>query len=213
MKTLFILSMIVPLGLLATFRLAGILEEPPEVERITVEPVTLNLTRPSETVERINKSVQNEWAQEGASIIASIKVLSYLEGATSAPFWGHDGLVFKTYVNVSFSQGRVTTVKISFRPLDGNAVLLVSEERWSLRLDNATLTALHYWGTNETDAYIKANVLNSPCNVSNQIFWVFLDENESHELQINVEATFFGETSSKIITIPIKLKMTPSEGE
>jgi len=209
-RALFILSIIVPVGLVASFRLTGILKEPPELERITLEPVTLTLQRPSGTLEGINGSAQNVWTQEEASITAGIYICSYLEGASCSPFYGHDGVTFNTYVNVSLAKGRINTAQITFRPLDGNAVLLVSEERWSLRLENATLISLHYWGTNETDAYIKASVLNLSCSVSDQIFWVFLDENESHELEITVEVAHTRENAIKIVTIPIELRMVPS---
>jgi len=197
-------------GLLATFRFAGVLKEPPEAERITLEPVTLTLQRPSETFERIDRPAQNVWTQEGASITAGIDIATYHEGCAESPFYGYDGLTFRTYVNASVARGRLSTVKISFHPVDANAVVFVSEARWALDLENATLISLHYWGTNETDAYIKANVLNSSCSVSDQIYWVFLDENESHELEITVEIAHTRENAIKIVTIPIELRMVSS---
>ncbi len=203
----------VPVGLLAAFRFTGILREPPEVcvERITLEPVTLTLQRPLETCEGIDMPAQNVWTQESASVTAGIDIATYSEGFLESPFYGYDGLTFKTYVNASVARGYLSTVKISFHPVDANAVVFVSEQRWSLDLENATLTSLQYWGTNETDAYIKANVLNSSCSVSDQIFCVFLDENESHELKITVEVVHTDETTIKVVTIPIELKMTPSK--
>lgn len=212
-KALLILSIVVPVGLLAAFRFTGILGEPPEVcvERITVEPVTLALQRPLETCERIDTSAQNVWTQESASITAGIDIATYSEGFLESPFYGCDGLTFKTYVNASVARGYLSTVRICFHPVDANAVVFVSEQRWSLDLENAMLTSLRYWSTNETEAYIKANVLNSSCSVSDQIFWVFLDENESHELKITVEVVHTDETTTKIITIPIRLRIAPSE--
>lgn len=126
-------------------------------------------------------------------------------------FGDFKSVVFWLHFRWSFAQGRINNVKITFCPLDGNSVLLVSEERWSIQLDNATLIALNYWGTNETDAYIKANVLGSSCSIRDQIFWVLLDEhNQSHELKITMEVMHVNETKAKIITVPIVLKMTPS---
>jgi len=211
-RALFILSIIVPVGLVTSFRLTGILKEPPKVERITLEPVTLTLSRPTETIAITNKSVQNEWTQESALITANIDILSYHEGWADSPFYGYDGLTFKTYVNASVVRGYLSTVKISFHPVDAKAAVFVSEERWDLHLENATLISLHYWGANETDAYIKANALDSSCSVGSYIFWILLDENiQSHELQITAEVIHISEASSGIITIPIRLRIIPPE--
>jgi hypothetical protein len=213
MKTLFILSMIVPVGLLAMFRLTGVLKQPAEAERITVDPVTLTLTRPTETVDNMNKTFQNQWTQKEASIIAGATIYSYREGAAGEPFCGHDGLVLNVFANASFPQGYISSMSISLNLSNDSSIVVLDMNPWSLQLINATLTSTNYFGTNETGAYIKANVLKQSCCIADQIFWVFLDEDGSHELQINVEVTFFGETSSEIITIPLKLEMTPSEGE
>lgn len=210
-KALLILSIVVPVGLVISFRLTGMFNEPSNVERITLEPVTLTLSRPSETTTVTNTSVQNERTQEGLSILVGVKIYSYQEGPkTPPPYYGNDGLMFQTYVNASFSQGRIDNIKISLHLLDGKAVLFVSEERWDLLAHNATLTALQYWAANETDAYIKATVLNSPVSISDAFYWVFLDENESHELEINVEIAHTDENAIKIVTIPVELKMTSS---
>jgi len=40
------LSIMVPIGLLATFRLTGVLQESPKPETITVESVDWNMSRP-----------------------------------------------------------------------------------------------------------------------------------------------------------------------
>lgn len=46
MKIFFVLSMIVPLGLLTTFRFAGVLPEPPTLVTIAAEPVSWQIDRP-----------------------------------------------------------------------------------------------------------------------------------------------------------------------
>jgi hypothetical protein len=214
MKTLFILSIVVPVSLLTTFKLTGILQEPPSVERIMLEPVALTLSRPNETTALNNLSVQNAWTKEALSILIGVKIYSYREGPnTPEPYDGHDGLMFQTYVNASFSQEHIDSIKISLHPLDENAVLLVSEERWNLLANNATFTALQYLGANETEAYIKAKVSNSPVSISDSFYWVFLDESESHELQITVEATHINKTSTELVTISLTLKITSSNGK
>lgn len=213
-KLLTLMSIIVPVSLLVSFRLGGVFKEPEtKVEEITLEPTTLTLLRPSETSEIINRSARHVWTRVGASTIADIMVLSYLEGAASMPFCGHDGLVFKTCVNTSSRKGHFTTMLISFLPRDNNSIVSLDANPWSLEVFNGSIVDTRHFGTNETEAYIKANVLNSPCSIKDQIFWVLLDEhNESHELQVTIEVTHVNETEIKIITIPIVLKMVLSGG-
>ena len=212
-KLLMLMSIVVPMSLLVSLRLTGVLKETTiEVEEIALEPVTLNLSRPSETLERLNKSAQSKWTKEGISMTMGIHICSYLEGAL-APFYCHDGLTFKTFANASSRQGYFTSMSISFHLLDNNSMVFLDTNRWSLEVLNGSIARLMYFGTNETDAYIEADVLNASCSLRDQIFWVLLDEhNQSHELQITMEVMHVNKTEAKIITVPIVLKMTPSGG-
>jgi len=213
-KLLTLMSIVVPMGLLVSLRLTGVLKETTtEVEEIALEPVTLNLSRPSETLESINKSAQSKWTKEGTSITTGIHICTYREGATLAPFYGHDGLTFKTFVSASSRQGYFTSMSISFHLLDNNSMVFLGTNRWSLEVLNGSIALLRYLGTGETDAYIEADVSDSSGSIRDQIFWVLLDEhNQSHELQITVELMHVNKTAAKIITFPMVLKMNLSEG-
>lgn len=205
---LLLLSILVPMGLLTTIRFSDVLNRPREIKRITTESVSLSLTRPAETVEGINKFAQNNWTAEGIFVSVEALVFSYHEDATTGPFFGRDGVIFKVIVNASFTQGFIDSIKISFRPLDEDAVIFLSENQWAICLENATLMAFHYWGANETEAYMEAKVLKSPCSVGDQAYFVFLDEDGSHELQITVEVRYASGTLAEIVTIPIGIEIT-----
>jgi len=208
MKALLFLSIILPVGFLAAFRLSGVLKEPATVERITQEPVTLTLSRPSATIAMTDSTIQNGWAIEGASILAGLQIYGYRENSGDPPYNDHDGLTFRAYINVSSTHGLINGAKISFHPLDDNAVVFVSEERWTLLLENASLTAFQYFGTEDTEAYLEVDVKNSSCSLSNQLYWIFLDENtESHAAEITMEVTYAGATSILLVTVPFRLEM------
>lgn len=213
-KLLTLMTIIIAVSLLVSFRLAGVFKEPEtKVEEITLESATLTLLRPSETLENINKSAQNKWKQEGASITLDIDICSYRKGAAMAPFYGHEGLTFKTYVSTSSRKGYFSSILISFHPFNNNSIVLLDTNPWSLEVLNGSIVGMMYFSTNETDAYIKTKILDSSCSIRDQIFWVLLDEhNESHELQITIEVMHVDETGAKIITVPIVLKMTLSGG-
>lgn len=210
-KVALLFFIIVPVGLLVTFGLTDVFKQPVVTTKtIVVEPVNWSFERPSEAM-KIEQLIENQWKYLDEEIHIGVKVLSYYEKDVSEPFWGHDGVVFKTYVNASFTQGYINTIRINFTILDDSAVLFVSRNPWSLQLDNATLKKINYFGTNETDGYIEANILKQSCCIKDQIFWVFLDENyENHELQVTSEVTHTNETACETITIPIKMKISPS---
>lgn len=212
-KLLMLMSIVVPMSLLVSLRLTGVLKETTiEVEEITLEPVTLNFSRLSETLERLNKSAQSKWTKEGTSVTMGIHICSYLEGAL-APFYGHDGLTFKAFANATSRQGYFTSMSIGFHLLDNNSMVLLDTNPWSLEVLKVSIARLMYFGTNETDAYIEADVLNASCSIRDQIFWVLLDEhNQSHELQITMELMHVNGTAAKIITVPIVVKMNLREG-
>jgi hypothetical protein len=209
MKALFILSIVLPVGLLASFRLTGVLKKPPETQKIILETQTLILSRPHETMTIANKSVQNTWINGRSSVVLFVEVRSYREGSSIPPYYGRDGVRFKTSVDAGLLNSRpITTVKISFHVSDENSTVFVSEERWNLHLNNATLTGFQYLGTISSDAYISAQASNLTFAITDEIYWVFLDEHdEAHELQVTAEITHPGEASMEKVTVPIALRM------
>lgn len=207
-----LLGTILAIALFA-FKLGQTPEEP-TTETFTAEAVNLSIERPSDTI-NIPREVQNEWTQEETSIIAGIKVFSYCEGAGSAPFMDHDGLTFATYVNASFGDGTIDSILVSFHLFEGNANVFLSENPWALELENATIVAMRNIGTNEKDAYVEAKPSSLSCSIQDQIFWVFLDENnEDHQMEIRVQVVHQNRTTRKITTVPIMLEMRLStEGD
>lgn len=205
-----LLSIAVPVSLLASFKLTGILNQPEiRLEDATLEPMTLNLTRPSETWEAIQimKATQ-KWQREGAYISASIIPSSYREGSAGDPFCGRDGLVFRFFVNVSFTQGCISSLSINLHLANDSSLLLLDLNPYALEIVNGSIVGISYLGTNETDAHLKANILNRSCSIRDQVFWVFLDENsQSHELQVTAEVVHVNGNSVEKIRIPMILKM------
>ena len=215
MKALFILSIVAPVGLLAAFRLTGVLREPATVKRITLETATLTLVRPTETTEKMIQSVQNQWTQGNTSVTVGVEILAYGEGFASPPYNGRDSLNFRTYVNATSKSGYFSSILLSFHPLDSNSLVFLDTNPWSLEALNASIVGVRYYGTSETEAYAKINAFNSSCRINDQIYWIFLDENDqSHDLQITVQVAYTGETSDQIISIPINLEIAvPNAGE
>jgi hypothetical protein len=66
--SLALLSIMIPVGLLATFRLTGVLEEPPTPEIITTETVKWSMQRPAETIFEIGETIENSYADNDTQI-------------------------------------------------------------------------------------------------------------------------------------------------
>jgi hypothetical protein len=204
--TVALLGTILAVALLA-FRLGHTPEEP-TTETFTAEAVNLSMERPSDTIERFGQDVQKEWTQEENSIIVGIHVCSYREGSSDLPFMGHDGLTFITYVNASFGHGTIDSILIGFHLLEGNATVFLSENPWDPQLENATIVEIRNNGTNEKDAYVEAKPSSLSCSIQDQIYWVFLDENnEDHQMEIKAQVVHQNRTTRKITTVPIMLEM------
>ena len=76
--SLALLSIIVPVSLLATFRLTGVLPEPPKPETITVETVSWNMSRPSDFT-TVDERVENVYADDVALVRLGIFIGGYYE--------------------------------------------------------------------------------------------------------------------------------------
>jgi len=206
-----VLMIIIPISLLIGHNLLGTNKPTAmEPERVAVAPVVLSVTRLTESG-NVNKVIQSNWTDGNISITTSLIVYSYREKSTDPPFDGHDGLVLKVSVNISSTQSFTGNIKVSFHPLDENATIFLSEERWSLHLDNTTLVTWQWYGTNKTGACIEAEIQELPCSINNQAYYVFLDEDGDHELKIIVEVNCTNEKTTKTITIPINLRTNSAE--
>ena len=212
-----LLAVVLPMSLLATFRLTGILPEPPTPETIEVEPVSWQMDRPSGHV-YVNERVENNYTSHEVSARIGAYVTSYQENSRSIPFaYGHtgrDGVIFTPYVNVTFAQGLMESILIKFRLLEANASIFIEvyhEESIyvinpPLEEYNTSVTDIKWYAENLDTAFIKAQALRSPCGLQTQVYWIFHDENDqAHQLEVTLEIIYFDETTYQKITVPIIL--------
>jgi hypothetical protein len=211
MKALWVLSILVPISLLTMFRFAGVLHEPPLPETITVNEATWIIERPSSHV-YVDERVENNFTSDVLSAKLSVFIGAYEENARYIPFeWGsvgRDGVIFRPYINLTFTQGSIESILISFHPSETTVALYVHSSVPPLREHNLTVTEIEpsEWAENHGDAFIKAEASRSPCGLDTQVYWVFDDENnQSHQLEVTLEIVYFNENASQEITIPIVL--------
>lgn len=211
LKALFVLSIVVPVGLFATLRLTGILQEPPTLETITVEPVSWQMDRPSMTVGFVDERIENALTTDEASVGIGVQIATYCDDTSEEPFNGGDGVTFRVHVNTTMEPGFVASFAVRFYSIDSNAFVFISQ--YFLVNHNATVTLMKHIGTNTSEPYILATVVDSPCYLSTQVYWVFYDQNlEGHQLRVAFEFTYQNTSVYKTLVLPILLEMVQDIG-
>ena len=208
--SLALLSVIVPVSLLATFRLTGVLPEPLKPETITVETVNWNMSRPSKYVS-IDEWIENSFSDSITSIGLRLHVSSYAENSIAHG----DYLFFGIFVTGNVTEGFVQSVLIKFSLVDTNAFLDIvadlKDPDW-VELHNLTIQAVRdSWRTNEP--YIDAIAPNHTknCSLKMRAYWQFFDENTvNHWIMVTLEITYFTGTTYRIVAIPIQLAVMTS---
>ena len=205
--SLALLSVIVPVSLLVTFRLTGVLPEPRTPETITVETVSWNMSRPADIV-TIDEWVKNSYTENLASIDLSIHVQEYYEDDPDFPAWGDDYVKLRVVGDINISDGYVHSLVIRFPKTDSHTTLYIERHPEAIRLDNLKLERIRGSATDKKEAYLETTSLNQPKNCSLKIlsYWVLQDRNNlNHWITVTFEATYYNGTTWKKIEIPIQL--------
>jgi len=202
-----LLSIILPISLLATFRIAGIIPEPPTPQTITVETVYWNISRPSKPA-RLEQNVQSTYTYTEITVETIVYIDCYEENFDEPPFNSHDGIALRAGVNVSVPNGHVEFMVIRFLPNDFNALAFLDTNEYALKASNATITRRVWLGTEASEAYVIAQGSAASASLTTQLRWVFIDENlESHRLKLTFEAHIFNESTDEVVILPIFLNV------
>lgn len=213
-----LMAVVLPLSVLVTLRLTGILTGilPGPLETITVEPVHWQMDRPKLDPGQsfhIDETIQNGYSDNYTSIEISVHIMHYVEDWLWVPF-GNDGMAFKVNYTATLAEGLKASFAVKFRTVDNYSTVYVS--RQYLVAYNTTVTEMRLvsreWRKegwhNLGEAYVKAESTGSRCTLGDQIEWVFTDLNvEDHQLEVILEFTYFSQIATQKIAVPIILGM------
>ncbi len=198
-----LLAVVLPVSLMVTLRLTGILPEPQTPETITIDEVEWEMERASEYV-RIEETVENTYTNSAIRVNTSVSIHSYFENGLADPYWNRDGIAFRVNINATTLEGSITSIVVRFFPSDVNATIYTGA---FLRSYNNTITYIKHIGTNTDIASVEARVSRTPCFLAVPAHWVFTDQNlENHQLKVNIKITYSNEETYQTIVIPIILK-------
>jgi hypothetical protein len=218
--SLALLSIIIPVSLLAAFRVTGVLPEPPKRETITAEPVSWQMDRPILDPSRslaIDEAIRNGYSNNDTTMSIDVRLYHYLEDWGEIPFGKHDdGITFKVNITATVAEGLNASFTVKFHTVDSYSTIFVSGPHESLFVYNTSVTEMRLvsreWTSegwhNLGEAYVKAESTGSRCTLRTQIAWVFNDLNaEDHQLEVSLEFTYFNQTTTQKIVVPTILDM------
>lgn len=198
------LSIMIPISLLVTFRLIGVIPEPPRKETITLEPVNWKAERPSSYTEFFQKDKVNVLSDDMMSIVVIVA------GYEKNSYGDVDVLNLLTYVNVTGMGTKMwaSEVVVRFQPTDGTSKLRVDFNYYALSAVNMTVVDQKQTATNETEAYVKAKATEIQGSLRLLAYWLFYDENiEDHGLKITFEVTYLKERVYRRVVAPAILEV------
>ena len=211
--SLTVLAIIIPISVLTTFKLTGIIPEPPTIAKtIEAETITWNMTRPSEVKTFHDLAVENFYSDTIASISLGVHVDHYLENSED---WG-DSLWVTINSTMQVQKGFIYSVCIRFSQTDENAFLSIhtlvplgSSDRLKYpKLYNLEMQNLVSFGSIGQEACASAVGVNQPKNSSLEVVvsWHFLDPNNiSHWITASLETVYFNGTAYRKVIMPIQL--------
>lgn len=214
MKIFFVLSMIVPLGLLTTFRFAGVLPEPPTLVTIAAEPVSWQIDRPKRGI-IVDDLVEKAFTNEEVSLKMGLHGLYWTEDKFDGGIYlGRDGLDMVAFADANMKSDFRASLSIRFCPADNESFVYVGDGEIFQTRKNITVTRLESIGTNQSEAYVLATPTNRTMNFGVMAFWIFEDENtEDHQLKIVFEFTYQNASIYKKVVIPMLLTILKDTGD
>lgn len=221
LKALTLLSVVLPVSLLISFRLTGILPEPPKPEAIMLDTVKWESERPSFYV--IIDDIVESIYDSDVFINQSVFVSRYFD-QFGVPYGDVDVITLVTNITATISKGFIETIHVFF----AENYTLSKVNVWDPQRESAMHVlynlAVMEWADkgsenawklkNNIKAFITLGALDQPTKVD---YWTPTDwilrspQNQSHQMSIVYEVSYFNGTTHKRVVQPFELKIGPDD--
>lgn len=213
-KTLTLLSIIVPVGLLVSLRLTGILPEPEGpiiAETITLETVKWEIERPPGYI-NIWDNLESLYEEE-IKLWQEISIDDYY--TESWGYGGSDYIALMINLTASLEAGFVNSVNITFSEDYGNSEIRFFEvQAWPKfysHAENFSISdyAHHLWGSG-LKAFMELTGVDHPKRVrfDGIVHWILRSpKDKTHLMEIATELVYYNGTAFKKIVQPFQLKI------
>jgi len=207
-KPLALLSIIVPVSLLVSFRLTGILSGPIAIaETITLETVKWESERPNALINLREKA--QSFYDGDIAIDQSIGIHHY-----DPDDWGYGGssrVSLTVNITSSVPVGYISNIRLNFLENYENARINFFGDHQLMNLGNLSITGFKDWAR---DVFVNLTGLNRPNKVYfwAPVHWVLRSQNnQTHLLDVVSETVYFNGTVYKKVVQPFLLKIGPDE--
>jgi hypothetical protein len=206
-KAAILLSIIFPIGLLATFRFTGILPGLIIPETYTVETIEWNMSR-SNKVTSLDKTLTNLYNDGILSATFKVGVGAYYEGDVwGLGFFEPDRVIIRFDVAANITAGFIHSFVIRFSQVDANASLDVYEDDDHIVLHSVMLGAIHQAWVSDS-GYIEAYAVNNrnSCNLTMFSYWIFYDDNNiDHNIIFSLETIYYNGAAYRKAVMPTQI--------
>ncbi|MDH5482106.1 MAG: hypothetical protein OEY22_04405 [Candidatus Bathyarchaeota archaeon] len=200
-----LLAIIVPVGLLTTFKITGIIREPLAPEIVNVEAVFGNVTRP-ESYTFIDRVVENHYDNGFSRVKMYAHVIDYEE---KHPTFG-EHIWLSITATAQLQEGFIYSMLLKLSVHDADSCLvIVLLFPWGAPLtENLKTERTDTTGTQTNEAYVYATGIDEPknCFIRIIVTWQFLDRRIlDHWMTATLETTYFNGTAYQKVIIPVKI--------
>jgi len=210
-KAVLLLSIVVPVGLLATFKLTGLLGEPATIaETITLEPVEWEFERPYSYVV-FDKLLRVPYSNNYLSGTFDFIVIDYAE-SVNVGFGDRVTLIIRLNLTGANSDVFIENVCFCFHEIYQGSRLYFQRSNVDFQFINLSLAEIvdGFNGENNLKAFISLAGLNHPNNV--YLHWTTLWtlhslNTQDHELSATYEVTYYNGTAYNKIIQPFKVQI------
>lgn len=226
-----LLSIVILVSLLITFRLTGTSPEPQTPISVLAEAISWQIDRPTLSVGIKDAVVKNLYENENISIIFEVYVSGYSE--EKSMYGGSDVVFFSLNVNCSVGRGFVERVDLFLREQSNKTQVNLSDHiptPFSERFFNLSVEG---WAdafsplyspsfkeeldiTSSLKSYLKSVGVDQPSSVglSNGFGWILrTPNNQSHQMEVTLELTYWDQAAYKKIVAPIILNIVADEDD
>jgi hypothetical protein len=209
LKVLFVLSVALPVGLLATFKLVGVLRQFTISDIRTLEEVKWEMDRPLSSLNLWDK-IESIFNDSYITVNLTSCILMYRWQSTLPPFDGRDGLEFAISLDATVKQGPALIV-LRLQPAEPYSMVFAHEGY--AETSNITIESWREHGTADTEANMTMRTSDTPCSLRYCPGWILDDRNvQNHTLNIVAEVTYRADSEFKKVNIPVTLHMFPDVG-
>lgn len=210
LKALTLLSVVLPISLLVSFRLTGILQEPITIsETITLETIKWEFERLNQTV-TLNETLESQYSNSEMSTIMRVMIGSYID---------HDP-GFDDYVTMGVSTNSTITtlngfVESVYITLHKDNQCIVEWQETLFHFENLSLVGKVEGFIRDREAYINLRNMNHSkvIYLSATPTWFLLTPNsQTHQMEITFELTYYNGTAYKKLIQLFQLKLLGDEG-